>query len=207
MNNKLKKTFSQIEMDPARHAAIRDDLLALRRTKEENIMHPRSKRLALICALAALFILLCGFTYAVSHIPFFTGPEVRAGRNYIATACDPNYVTPPAKIVDGRIIFTLDGSNRDITSFCSETDYYRYDAVDALGIPHYIIVGGTPDNWGYMEYVLMKNCLAGTGQTGSAATLVPAPSSDSVEPVHIVEWENRAWADLCAEFELWNPRS
>lgn len=55
----------------------------------------------------------------------------------------------PYHVEDGQIYFTHDGSNKNITDFCSIYDSFAYVDVDFWGNGHYIIVGGTTDNLGF----------------------------------------------------------
>ncbi len=56
---------------------------------------------------------------------------------------------PPYRIENGQIYFTFDGSDRNITEYCSETDFFIYDKVNMFDRGYYIAIGGTVDNVGY----------------------------------------------------------
>lgn len=62
---------------------------------------------------------------------------------------DQTYVTARA----GRLYFTLNGQQTDITDKCSTDTYFRYDYTDADHITHVIVIGGTADDYGYAEYL------------------------------------------------------
>lgn len=61
--------------------------------------------------------------------------------------------TLPAEVRDGRLYFIANGENIDITDRCSMDTAYIYTLEDDGGVLHYIIVGGTPDNWGYQIFM------------------------------------------------------
>lgn len=69
--------------------------------------------------------------------------------------------TIPAEVRDGKLYFIANGENIDITDLCSIDTAFIYVVEDATGIQHYIIVGGTPDNWGYQ--IIMKDPSAADG--------------------------------------------
>ncbi len=62
---------------------------------------------------------------------------------------DQTYVNVKA----GRLYFTLNGQQTDITDKCSADTYFRYDYTDTDHITHVIIIGGTVDDYGYAEYL------------------------------------------------------
>lgn len=67
----------------------------------------------------------------------------------------------PAEVRDGRLYFIANGENMDITDLCSMDTAYIYTLEDDTGILHYIIVGGTPDNWGYQIFMKDPSCADG----------------------------------------------
>lgn len=61
----------------------------------------------------------------------------------------------PYEVEDGQIYFTYDGSDRNITEFCSVYDCFLHVDVNFWGNGLYIVIGGTPDNVGYrLGYVI-----------------------------------------------------
>lgn len=66
----------------------------------------------------------------------------------------------PAQVADGRVLLTLNGSNRNITADCSDSTCYRYGQPDAYGRLHIVLVGGMPAAPGYAESIPGK----GSGQ-------------------------------------------
>lgn len=59
----------------------------------------------------------------------------------------------PAEVRDGRLWFIADGQDIDITDLVDENTPYIYPRTDlSSGERGYIIVGGTPENFGFAEY-------------------------------------------------------
>ena len=57
------------------------------------------------------------------------------------------------KVENGRLILDPDGEKLDITDELSETEPYIYTIKPDDGTTHYLIIGGTIDNYGLAEFV------------------------------------------------------
>ena len=65
-------------------------------------------------------------------------------------------LTDPAELRDGRLIFLVNGEERDITGEVSETECFHYEYTDAEGSVHYWLVGlNSPEleGFGYAEFI------------------------------------------------------
>lgn len=159
MYHKIASVFEKIELDPERSEQIRNNLLASYASQiTKNKPRILRKKAFVLAATLTIFLLFSGFTYgAVKYIQTAFGLQMRIserGTGGVEIAGDYiGALNPPAEIIDGRLIFTLDGSNLDITDQCSETAYFRYDMVDEKGIQHIIIIGGTIDDWGFGDMI------------------------------------------------------
>ena len=60
-----------------------------------------------------------------------------------------NFVT----LKNGRLYFTGNGEYIDITDLCSMEKAYIYPLNSGNDTIHYLCVGGTPDNYGYCEFI------------------------------------------------------
>ena len=60
----------------------------------------------------------------------------------------------PVEIRDGRMWFVADGKELDITDLVDVDTPYIYTSTLADGHISHVIVGGTPEDYGYAEYVL-----------------------------------------------------
>ena len=59
----------------------------------------------------------------------------------------------PAEVRNGRLYFIANGENIDITDECSAEKAFIYTIQDNSGFYHHIIIGGTPENWGYQIFI------------------------------------------------------
>lgn len=169
MYERIKKAFDPVELDRRKNAQMREKLLRLQQCKEEELMHKHTmpRKLAAVLAIIATILALTLVSYAATQgIRYFTGASIQYektddGGVITYGQFDTDKAIPPAKVVNGKLIFTLDGSSLDITDLCSETEYYRYDSTDPDGYRHTLIIGGTPEDWGYAEYIWLDHCRSG----------------------------------------------
>lgn len=111
----------------------------------------RRRRLLIAAAIAAA-LLLAGFTFAPVIARMLNGRTVEWDEDHLfssGTAYDL------AEVRDGHVYFTLD--NTDITAYCSENTYFRYDFQDEQGISHVILVGGEVDAVGWTEILYLQD--------------------------------------------------
>ena len=71
--------------------------------------------------------------------------------NYIWKANPDMYKTPVTLTDDGRIIFCADGQELDVTDIIDENTPYIYPFKDPDGYDSYILVGGTPEDYGWVH--------------------------------------------------------
>lgn len=60
-------------------------------------------------------------------------------------------------VENGRMYFVGNGECIDITDKCSAEVAYVYALEDNTGVIHFLIAGGTPDNYGYAEFMYDPN--------------------------------------------------
>lgn len=134
------------------------------------------KKLVVLVAAVVALNSLVGFAtgYSLRHYIgknwAMVSLQVDKNGNMISTS-SLNYdleTNTPYRVDDGQIYFTHDGSNRNITDFCSIYDSFVYVDVDFWGNGNYIVVGGTPDNLGFT----VGNVIG--GKRVSSVTLYPA---------------------------------
>ena len=70
------------------------------------------------------------------------------------------------EVIDGRLYFTGNMEYIDITDLCSMDTPYIYVLEDNTGILHYLFVGGTPENYGYGEFMYNPNRNGGSWSGG-----------------------------------------
>lgn len=120
------------------------------RQKPKVIHYHNRKRI--IVALIAAVLMLTGFAIAPRIITMLNGRTVEWDDNHLFTSGTTESL---AEVRDGRVYFTLDHS--DITEYCSETTYFRYDFTDEEGIDHIILIGGEPDYIGWTEILFFED--------------------------------------------------
>ena len=117
--------------------AVKDRVLAKAAPAKKR---PAPLKMALLAAALAVASVLC----------------IAAGLKRVALEFDNDepldFRNDPVQLEDGRIFFVLDGQRTDITDqINSETPYIYDDSNPSAGTFHYLIVGGTPDRYGWLE--------------------------------------------------------
>ena len=105
----------------------------------------------MIVAAAIAVLMLVGFTAMPMIFEMLNGCSVEWDDSHLFVSGVANDM---AEVRDGRVYFTLD--NSDITEYCSETTYFRYDFVDEQHIAHVILVGGEIDSIGWTEILFFE---------------------------------------------------
>jgi beta-lactamase regulating signal transducer with metallopeptidase domain len=115
----------------------------------------------LVIGITAVFVTSAkGVGYAlVADTPLLGGGRLEAGRtdDSAYTSISSGFERDPAKIRDGRIYFTLDGSDTEITNYCSEKNYYQYERIADDGYRHVVLIGGAPADIGWAEFIWNEN--------------------------------------------------
>lgn len=153
--NLFKETFDQ--MQPSQRCV--DQILSMAEQPTRR-RHPRTASLVL----AAMLVLCLGVTASAAagrtilrQFHSYTGAvdtyfEDDDGTVGVEGTMDTDNLTAPAELrSDGRIYFTADGQNIDITDKISDTKAFIYHFSDKQG-SYYLIVGGTPDTLGWAEF-------------------------------------------------------
>lgn len=170
MNYDFKRTFDGVKLTDKRQEEMKAALSSRfsEQQKENLFMSEKTysckKQRVLVIAVAVLLSLsLVGFAYGSQILRFFTGAAMvteksSSGNNiYKSLIVDSIEEKAPAEMIDQKIIFTLDGSNRDITEFCSEQDYFAFEFVDENKWKQVVVVGGTVENMGYSLFIFNEN--------------------------------------------------
>ena len=183
MKHNFERTFDAVKMPQERQEQIREALSSRisEIEKENNYMNTKSvayrkPKVALIAAIIALSsMLLVGFAlaYGTQIIELLGGGRIESvesssGDSSVSISIVESY---PYEVREGRVYFMLDGSGKDITSYCSEDTFYQYERTNENGYRHVLLIGGTPDNLGWTEIVFDENGnLVGSTGIGSAYT-------------------------------------
>lgn len=77
--------------------------------------------------------------------------ETDDGERGVQGSIDLDNMKVPAELRDGRLYFTANGENIDITDVISDTQAYTYSFTNEQGTYH-LIVGGKPESFGWAEF-------------------------------------------------------
>lgn len=114
---------------------------------------PRKKKALLAAALAAVLVVLigAGFPYIQHRLANGTLSFEKTPKGWQTSfLLDRLMMT----LEDGRLYFNQDGGGRvDVTGLVSQDTPYIYDDSDPdTGLVYYVILGGTPECYGYLEW-------------------------------------------------------
>ena len=110
-----------------------------------------SRRLIMMAVIATT-IMLVGCSSEPTIIKMINGRIVEMDGDHLSSS---GTATDMAEVINGRVYFTLDET--DITEYCSETTYFRYDLKDEQGISHVFLIGGELDSVGWTEVLFLEN--------------------------------------------------
>ena len=121
----------------------------------------------------------------LSRIPLLTGGQIEVsygtgedGSSYGRISKSTGEESCPVEIRDGVVWFTTEtGEELDITGQFSETEPYVYSYTDSVGARHDVVVGGTPENYGYFEYAYSED-----GSFGGGAGVYPDGDYSALHP-------------------------
>ena len=174
MENRVKEVYGQIRMPEQCSQRIEGAMRNKQRNKQaDTSKNPAGYRRlpgpAVALAAALLLVLVNGTAYAytgegiISRIlsfannAIFTESVDEEGNMVSSATLDTANATAPAVYKDGRLWFTANGENIDITEQISDSQAYIYDYRDSQGIKHYLILGGDPETFSYAEFLYDEN--------------------------------------------------
>lgn len=161
MKDQVKDMFAEITMPE-------DSARRIRRAMAEKqagqaVQRPR-RRPAAAAAMVLSVLLLAGLGLntqvraavenLVKRYVFHNGTTVIEKREdgMSGIIFSPNNIADCLEVRDGRLYLIANGENRDITDETSMEKPYFYTYVDSQAVEHLLILGGTPDNYGYHEF-------------------------------------------------------
>lgn len=150
--HELNRVFDQLVPTAGQEEALLNRLLEPER-KDKPMK--RLKKLTVFGIAAALMVVTCAAAVA-SGLPARLYQLATGGWHRSSSAGGYLYATkdnPPVELRGGRLWFTADGQELDITGLVDENTPYIYTRTDpGSGTTGYIIVGGTPENFGWAEF-------------------------------------------------------
>lgn len=115
------------------------------------------KKLLLAAGLAAALVLLVGAGFP-SMVYRLANSTLRFEQTPNSTSVAYEHGTSSMTAEDGRLFFVLDGERTDITDLIDADTPYIYDGSDPeTGMTYYLIMGGTPEHYGWLEWVKVPN--------------------------------------------------
>lgn len=155
----LMNAFQDEEFEPKEECFVDEN-----KVKETVLAQVRQKKrkgrkvLVLAAALAAC-LALAGWTYGERIYQFISGSQVTisgsagmgSGTITMSDGLDENGDPTIISLENGRLWFVADGQRVDVTSQVNENTPYVWTQWEKNGGLHYIIVGGTPEDYGWFE--------------------------------------------------------
>lgn len=168
------------------------DMLENKTTGKRRFPHAGKLALAAALAVGCVLSIAAGLPAQVYH--FIGGGSVTVDPNTDTAYYDRLNAVPPAEVDgNGRLWLTADGQRLDITDKISEDTPYLYERTDpATGQKGYLLLGGTVDDFGWMEWFQMdgdwfwhaENCMrnhsnsSSVGQAGGVSSDNAAVAGD-----------------------------
>lgn len=164
MKDRVKDMFEQVTMPEATEEKIRQAMTEGRKPSRRifrNIARPAAilaAMLALILAIsptarAAVSDWVLKYVFPESGISIYEQTDENG--DVIGIVAVDTEAPPFAEVRNGRLYFTGNGEEIDITDQITEEKPYYYTYVDDYGLTHFLVVGysGTIDNFGIYEFM------------------------------------------------------
>lgn len=182
----LMNAFQDEEFEPEEECFVDEN-----KVKETVLTQVRQKKrkgrkvLVLAAALAAC-LALAGWSYGEQIIHLLSGGQVirggTGGAGYgtviMSDGYDENGNPTIISLEDGRLWFVAGGQRVDVTDQVDEETPYVYTTTDGEGNLHYIIVGGTPEDYGWFEGVQFPDGSGGGSGVPHSRTDLPTGTED-----------------------------
>ena len=184
----LAQTYAPPEQVEAQRSALASRCSQPKSEVTAMTAKPRRPIRILITAAVVAAALTAGALAAsgvLSRIPLLTGGQIEVsygtredGSSYGRISKSTGEESCPVEIRDGVVWFTTEtGEEVDITGQFSETEPYVYSYTDSVGARHDVVVGGTPENYGYFEYAYSED-----GSFGGGAGVYPDGDYSALHP-------------------------
>lgn len=149
MEKTIKKIYDSISVSEEKRNEVRASL-------ECSKSAVRIRPALAVCAALALMVSFGAAAYAASSIIniFHTadGSKVINEITESSTSFSFDYSDKSYFAVENNHVYlTVNGEKTDITEYCGEKSYYRYESVTEDGNKSVIFIGGTVDKVGYAE--------------------------------------------------------
>lgn len=139
--------------------AVKDRVLARTKAPMGKGWLSSRKKLFLVAGLAAALVLMgAGLPSVIHQVHRLVNTTLAFDQTPGGTSVSFEHNDSAMKVEDGRLYFELDGVRTDITDLIGADTPYIYDGSDPeTGLTYYLIMGGTPENYGWLEWVKVPN--------------------------------------------------
>ena len=172
--SKLMDEYTDTEFFPTGGSAVSPERVKARVLASVNVQPkkkqlPKKKKVLLAAALAAVMILLMAAGYPLVQRQLVNG-SLSFGQNVEGKYVSYEQRDDIIMEEDGRLYFSPeDGQRVDITDLVSEETPYIYDGSDPdTELTYYIIMGGTPECYGWLTWIRTPNLHANEHEPGIA---------------------------------------
>ena len=184
--SRLMDAYEDLEFLPEEDVQV--DMERVRREIINSVKGKRrtARRTALVAAALAACLALAGWTYGEQIYHFFSGSQVTIGGNAgigsgtvtLSDGLDENGDHTILTLEDGRLWFVAGGQRVDVTDQMDEDVPYVWIQWLEDGSLHYIIVGGTPEDYGWFEGVTFPDGSGGGSGIPHSRTDLPSGAED-----------------------------
>ena len=197
----MRSTIDKIVMDETKKEEIRQNLLKKRTANRTWV------KVTATVAAAAAALMMIPFTRnkilqaaenLYSSFKGKNGGEVRliVDENNEIISADVKNGADYVQVIANRMYLVMDEDKIDITDQCSESEYYRYEIKKDDGTYELIYVGGTIDDYGWMDVIIKPDFL----DNRTVSTCFTGGHADPETLTH--EWQIKADNDVHAYIHL-----
>lgn len=165
MDHYTDTEFCPKENDFVDTGAIQDRVMAQAAPARRKRRWGLKLMVAIAAAVACVGMMAAGLPIQVYHM--LTGGSIISDVNGTVEAVEINgnpEEASPIALEGGRLILTVDGQRIDVTDLINESTPYIYTHSDPdTGVISHLIVGGTTNDFGYLEYTIVGQIEAGNG--------------------------------------------
>lgn len=155
--SRLMDAYEDTEFMPEEEISVDTERIKREVIKTVKGKRRTARRMAIVAAVLAACLALAGWTYGEQIYQFFSGGWVSIGgaddgpTMAMSNGLDENGDPTIISLENSRLWFVADGQRIDVTSQVNENTPYVWTQWEKDGGLHYIIVGGTPEDYGWFE--------------------------------------------------------
>lgn len=194
MKQLYRSTFDQVRLPDQAAEQMRERLAAASSPKEVLPMKKHIWRTIPVAAVLIAALVCTAFAYGdqiLCQLQMLVGGTVISGTdeegNRFVHMTDSGD-SSPVEVEDGCICFVRGDIREDITDRCSEERYFSYEETTEDGARQVLVIGGTPEQVGYVNFAWMPD-----GSFASSGEAEDAPWLRQAYADYGVEWNEALW--------------